>query len=107
MKRRVRHFFFVLCALGFALPASSQSDDPGARPTDCYSVRGEAQYRALGYNHVVIVTNRCDVNLKCKVWTDVDPKPRIAVNVKAGKTAETTTRIGSPAYSFTAYGECK
>jgi hypothetical protein len=74
---------------------------------DCYNVYGEARYGALAYKHVVIVQNRCDVSLACKVWTDVDPEPRVSLNVGPKGTGEAITRNNSPARSFKAFGECE
>lgn len=74
---------------------------------NCYGVHGEARYGALAYKHVVIVTNRCDVQLQCQVWTDVDPSPRVSLTVGPKATGEVITRATSPARSFKAYGECK
>lgn len=107
MQAFVRCFFVVLLASAGSLLAAAQGDDPNAAKKDCYEVRGEARYRALGYNHVVIVTNLCDKALSCQVWTNVDPSPRQSLQVAAKVSAEITTRLGSPAASFSAYAECK
>ncbi|MEM7137129.1 MAG: hypothetical protein AAF500_11150 [Myxococcota bacterium] len=107
MKAAVRSLLaasLTLAVLSSAMPLRAD-DDPGA--SNCYSVRGEARYGALGYNHVVIITNTCDVKLECEVWTDVDPKPRIALTVEPKATGEKTTRLNSPARGFKAFGECK
>lgn len=84
-------------------------DDAGANEDikNCYSVHGEARYGALAYKHVVIVTNRCEVELQCEVWTDVDPSPRQPVTVGPKGTGEVIVRAVSPARAFKAYGECK
>lgn len=74
---------------------------------DCYGVHGEARYGAFAYKHVVIVTNRCEVNLECKVWTDVDPEPRQSVSVGPKATGEVIVRSNSPARAFKAFGECE
>ena len=113
MNSFVRSLFVAVFVITLGLPsitspAHGQSDDQNpAKPVDCYSVRGEARYRAVGYNHVVIVVNNCKIPLNCKVWTNVDPEPKMSLSVAAGSTGETTTRIGSPANSFTASGECE
>jgi hypothetical protein len=107
MQALVRFFFVLLLASGSSQLAAAQGDDPSAGKKECHEVRGEARYRALGYNHVVIVTNRCKEAISCKVWTDVDPSPRQSLEVAANSSAEITTRLGSPASSFSAYAECK
>ncbi len=108
MKAPIRSLLFALFVLFVALPGapSSAKDDPNSMK-NCYHVRGEARYGALGYNHVVIVTNKCDLTLKCEVWTDVDPSPRIPLTVGPNATEEATCRINSPARGFKAFGECK
>jgi hypothetical protein len=107
MHALVRFFFLVLLASGGSHLAAAQEHDPNAGKKECQEVRGEARYRALGYNHVVIVTNRCNKAISCEVWTDVDPSPRQSLEVAANSSAEITTRLGSPASSFSAYAECK
>ena len=92
--------------LGMALAATSPA---GAEDDikNCYGVHGEARYGALAYKHVVIVTNRCDVELQCEVWTDVDPSPKVPLSVGPKGTGEVIVRATSPARSFKAFGECK
>lgn len=108
MKATVRSFVVALFVLAMAAPeAPSRADDDADSLKNCYNVRGEARYGALGYNHVVIITNRCDMTLKCEAWTDVDPSPRIPLSVGPNASAETTCRINSPARGFKAFGECK
>ena len=107
MKAIVRSLSLALFVLAMAVPAAPLSADDGGDMKNCYNVRGEARYGALGYKHVVIVTNRCEVTLKCEVWTDVDPSPRIALTVGPKATEETVCRINSPARGFKAFGECK
>ena len=107
MEMFVRSFFLLVIALGSSQLVEAQSDDPNAGQKDCYDVRGEARYRALGYNHVVIVSNRCSKAIACEVWTNVDPTPRHPLQVAAGSSNEISTRLGSPASAFSAYAECK
>jgi len=108
MKAVVRSLLVVSFAFGLALPEpTSSADDDADAVKNCYDVRGEARYAALGYNHVVIVTNRCKVALDCEVWTDVDPTPRIPLTVGPESSGEKTCRINSPARGFKAFGECK
>ncbi len=93
-------------ALGMAVAASSPAEAE-EDIQNCYSVHGEARYGALAYKHVVIVTNRCEVDLQCEVWTDVDPSPRVPLSVGPKGTAEAIVRAVSPARAFKAFGECK
>ena len=82
MKAIVRSLFVALFVLAMsAAEAPLSADDAAESMKNCYHVRGEARYGALGYNHVVIVTNRCDVTLQCEVWTDVDPSPKQSTTV--------------------------
>jgi len=106
MKHAARMIFAGLFALVLLLPGWNQA---GAEEDvkNCYSVHGEARYGALAYKHVVIVTNRCDMDLQCEVWTDVDPSPRQSVSVGPKGTGEVIVRATSPARSFKAFGECK
>jgi hypothetical protein len=106
MKHAARMIFAGLFALVLLLPGWNQA---GAEEDvkNCYSVHGEARYGALAYKHVVIVTNRCEMNLQCEVWTDVDPSPRQSVSVGPKGTGEVIVRATSPSRSFKAFGECK
>ena len=112
MKATVRSLFVALVAValwgaGSQLHAQKKGGKDGDDVRNCYNVTGQARYGALGYNHVVIVANRCDYELHCKVWSDVDPKPQIPLTVDAKSSGEKTTRINSPARGFKAFGECK
>ncbi len=107
MTTAVRSVLLVLFvfAIAFAAGTEVRADEDDVR--NCYSVHGEARYGALAYKHVVIVTNRCEIELQCEVWTDVDPKPRQPLSVGPKGTSEVIVRAVSPARSFKAYGECK
>ena len=102
MGRSILAGLFVLAVVA---PDWSHADETDIR--NCYSVHGEARYGALAYKHVVIVTNRCEIELQCEVWTDVDPSPKHPVTVGPKGTGEVIVRATSPARSFKAYGECK
>lgn len=105
MEQAVRAISAGLFVFAIAVSASN-----GARANEdiqnCFSVHGEARYGALAYKHVVIVTNRCDIELQCEVWTDVDPSPRQPLTVSPNGTGEVIVRAVSPAREFKAYGEC-
>ncbi|MEM8609126.1 MAG: hypothetical protein AAGF92_18635 [Myxococcota bacterium] len=108
MKVVVRSLLAASFAMAMALSVgTTQAQKDEQNVNACYDVRGEARFGALAYNHVVIVSNRCDFPLQCQVWTDVDPKPRVSVTVGANSSEERVIRVGSPARGFKAYGECK
>jgi hypothetical protein len=107
MKHAARLVFVGLFGLVLTVPAWSGADTEEDDIRNCYSVHGEARYGALAYKHVVIVTNRCEIELQCQVWTDVDPEPRQSLTVGPKGTGEIIVRATSPARSFKAFGECK
>ena len=105
MKAVAKFVFAALFVVAVTLPALGQKGGDDIK--DCYSVHGEARYGALAYKHIVIVTNRCDMSLKCEVWTDVDPSPKHSVTVGPKGSGEVIVRNNSPSRVFKAYGECK
>jgi hypothetical protein len=72
---------------------------------DCITYRGEARYGALGYNHIVVITNGCPSDARCTVSTNAAPDP-LSVRVPKGETKEVTTLLGSPAREFTPHVTC-
>ena len=106
MKYAARLIFAALFALALSIPGWNLANADEQDIKDCYSVHGEARYGALAYKHVVIVTNRCEIELQCEVWTDVDPSPRQSVSVGPKGTGEVIVRSTSPARAFKAFGEC-
>ena len=106
MKHAARLVLAGLFGVALAVPAWNGAD-ASENIQNCYSVHGEARYGALAYKHVVIVTNRCDIELQCEVWTDVDPEPRQSLSVGPKGTGEVIVRATSPARAFKALGECK
>jgi hypothetical protein len=98
----------VLTAFTWAtLPALAPVPAEQAPPADdCVTIRSEARYRALGYDHVAILHSACPSAVSCEVWTDVDPQ-RHSTRLRPGEVQEIVTRIGSPASSFEAYGQCE
>ena len=106
MKHAIRSTLLVLTILAATAPGGgdASADDDISK---CFSIYGEARYGALAYKHVVIVSNRCDIELQCEVWTDVDPSPKRPVSVGPKGTGEVIVRGNSPARSFKAFGECK
>ena len=99
-----------LLATGFLLFAVALFGPRVARATPdaaaCIKVRPEARYRALGYNHIVHLTNVCKATAECDVTTDVNPQPTHAT-VPAGEHVEVNTFLGSPSREFTPKVECK
>ncbi len=106
MKAAARFALTAILVLSATLPALGQGGD-GDDIKNCFNVHGEARYGALAYKHIVIVTNSCDISLKCQVWTDVDPSPKLSTSVGPKGTSETIVRNNSPSRVFKAFGECK
>ena len=107
MTHTLRSILAGLALIALTVPSWNDASATGNDIKDCYGVHGEARYGAFAYKHVVIVTNRCEVNLQCEVWTDVDPQPRQSVSVGPKGTGEVIVRSNSPARSFKAFGECE
>jgi hypothetical protein len=107
MKHAARVIFGGLFVLALSVPGWNAANADEQDIKNCYSVHGEARYGALAYKHIVIVTNRCELELQCEVWTDVDPSPHQSVSVGPKGTAEVIVRSNSPARAFKAFGECK
>ena len=106
MTNALRSTLAGLALLALTVPSWTAAD--GSRNIkDCYNVYGEARYGAFAYKHIVIVQNRCDTTLSCKVWTDVDPQPQLSLTVGPKGTGEVIARNNSPARSFKAFGECE
>jgi hypothetical protein len=72
----------------------------------CAEVRGSARAEAYGYTHVVSLRNGCDRPVRCELWSDVDPEPRVRVEVAAGAATEVITRRGSPAREVVGHKKC-
>ena len=72
----------------------------------CTEVRGSTRAEAYGYTHVVSLRNRCERAVSCELWSDVDPQPRVRVDVKGGATVEVITRRGSPARELVGHKKC-
>lgn len=72
----------------------------------CVTVRGQARWGAGAYNHIVRVHNGCERSVRCRVATDINPRPT-EVTVRAGESAEIITFLGSPAREFTPRVSCE
>ncbi len=99
---RIAPCLFAALALGaLTLPRTAA----GESADSCIKYSGEARYGAMGYNHLVHITNRCNVGADCTVSTDVAPDPvPAAVGPKGEVTV--TTFLGSPARTFTPHVKC-
>ena len=75
-------------------------------PDTCAEVRGSTRAEAYGYTHVVSLRNGCPKAVVCELWSDVDPEPRMRVEVEAGAAAEVITRRGSPAREVVGHKKC-
>jgi hypothetical protein len=93
-------------ALAVTSRGAAQDDDapPGDVPS-CIEHRGEARYRGLGYDHVVVIRSTCDRAAQCRVSTNVNPQVQ-RVRVPSGETVEVVTYRGSPAREFTPRVAC-
>lgn len=89
-----------LAAADAGTPDSGASSLPA-----CIGVKTEARYAAVGYNHVVVLTNGCQRPATCVVSTDVNPEPQNAT-IPARQTVEVTTFLDSPAATFVAKVSC-
>ncbi|MBX3262431.1 MAG: hypothetical protein KF782_22315 [Labilithrix sp.] len=76
-----------------------------ARPA-CVGVSTDARWVPYGYDHVVVLANRCDRAATCSVATDVTPEAR-AVDVPAGRAVEVTMFMASPSSTFVAKVSCE
>jgi hypothetical protein len=71
----------------------------------CVTYWAEAKYVGFAYNHIVHVTNACNVPASCTVTTNVNPQPQ-TVDVPAGSQMDVLTFVGSPARTFVADVQC-
>jgi hypothetical protein len=95
---------YALAALALASIVLSRA--VGAQSADsCIKYWGEARYGALGYNHLVHVTNSCSLAADCVVSTDVAPDPQ-STAVGGKSEVVVTTFLGSPARAFTPHVKC-
>ena len=92
----------LVAPLGVALLAAAAAR---AAPA-CVDVSSRAVYRALGYDHIVHLANRCGKAATCSVSTDVNPDP-IVVKVAESEEVDVLTFRGSPARVFVAHVTCE
>ena len=97
-RRRLKLLLLAAClSLGLGLGGTAAAADAPQQVGDCAQVTASARFNAVGYRHVVTLTNTCQRAVSCEVWTDVDPTPRYTLVAKPGKSAEVIVRNGSPA----------
>ena len=92
-----RRLMLLLAACVSIAGAGNAAADSPQQVGDCASVTASARFKAIGYTHVVTLTNACQRAVSCEVWTDVDPTPHLTLQAKPGKSAEVIVRNGSPA----------
>jgi hypothetical protein len=98
----------LLLAACLSLAGTAAADAPQQvqQVGECAQVSASARAKAIGYTHVVTLTNTCQRAVSCEVWTDVDPTPRHVLEAKPGKSAEVIARNGSPASEVHAGKAC-
>ena len=88
------------------LVARAQPEEPPPRVAPCWSSRNESRYAAYAYNHVVIITNSCEWEVRCTVSTNANPQVQ-HVEVPRNDRREVTTFVGSPAREFRSDVACE
>lgn len=78
----------------------------GQSSSNCVEVAGLSVWATPGFNHVVYLTETCQLELECTVSTDVDPEPLKAI-VPAGTTVQVVTAIASPVAVFVPRVTCQ
>jgi hypothetical protein len=101
-----RRLLLLLLAACVSFAATAAADTP-QQVGDCASVTATARFKAMGYTHIVTLTNGCERAVSCEVWTDVDPTPHYTLSAKPGKSAEVIVRNGSPAREVHAGKVCQ
>lgn len=102
----------VLSLASHARAADRPPKSPPAPPAGpvtadtCAVATGSVRPEAYGYTHVVSLRNGCARPVTCELWSDVDPEPRVRVEVLPGQTAEIVTRRGSPAREVRGFRKC-
>lgn len=96
----------ILTRIGaLAIAAAATASEARGSVPSCIGVRSEARWVPYGYNHVVVLDDRCPTDASCVVSTDVNPTPQ-TVAVKAGTSVEVLTFNASPASQFVAKVDC-
>jgi hypothetical protein len=102
--------FGVLGVLGverIAGPGGATPTASAQAPLTCVVVRAQPWPAGYGWNHVVVVENHCQAEVRCEVATNVDPSPRYELVVPPGEERSVATRSGSPASAFRPIYTCE
>ena len=104
MQRAAAILLLSLAGLIYGLsPSPAVAADDKQQP--CIYYWGEARY-VIGYDHIVHVVNKCEVEANCTLTTNVNPQPEV-FSVEPGEHKVITTWRGSPAASFAITLDCK
>src|SRR5262245_31504606 len=111
MSRWLAAVFAASVLVVVAWPNATQAaPDGGARDAGppvpaCVSVHSYARYGAVGYDHIVSISNGCSKLVDCVVRTDVSADPILA-SIPPRQSTDLVTWRGSPAYTFKADVKC-
>jgi len=94
-----------LCLLLFCLPVRTDEKSASTPGGECATVKTEAAFVGLAYNHLVHIHNKCAYAVSCRIKTDVNPKEE-TITVPAGEQKTHLTFRGSPAREFKAKVTC-
>ncbi len=89
----------VTILLGSVLAAPSSIASAPSVPA-CVHSQAQSRYLGFAYDHVVLITNRCDKTASCSVTTSSNPDP-IHTTVDAHHAREVLTFRANPARTFT------
>lgn len=87
-------------------PPAERGDQYRDHPR-CLEVRAEPVFNGIGWNHVVVLRNRCERRYDCQVSTNVDPVPEYPISIAPGEERSVATRNGSPASAFSPKAVCR
>jgi hypothetical protein len=99
MARPLSPAVLITILLGSALVAPSSTASAPAVPA-CIQSQAQSRYLGFAYDHVVLITNRCDKTASCSVTTSSNPEP-IHATVDANQAREVLTFRANPARTFT------
>ena len=99
-------FAHMVIALHLLAAAAEDGEAPAPVPaTSCVSATARVRY-SLGYDHLVDVKNGCEKDVRCEVWTNVNPEHQTVI-LGVGRSATVVTFLGSPARTFTPEVACE
>jgi hypothetical protein len=99
MARPQRTVALTAILLGSAFLAPSSTASAPAVPA-CIQSQAQSRYLGFAYDHVVLITNRCEKTASCSVTTSSNPDP-IHTTVDAHHAREVLTFRANPARTFT------